>query len=169
MGEITLLTSCAEATRAVGAALAPLLRAGDVLLLTGDLGAGKTQLTKGLAFGLGVAEPVTSPTFNILLVHEGRLPLYHFDLYRLVRAEELEDVDYFGTLEAGGVAVVEWGDRFAEALPSDGLAVTLHIVGDEDRRIELESLGPRGAELAEAWARAATGTAGVAISTGEDS
>ena len=100
------------ATRSCGAAVAPLLRAGDVLLLCGDLGAGKTQLTKGIAEGLGVAEPVTSPTFNILLVHEGRIPLYHFDLYRLERAEQLEDIDYWGTLEGDGVSVVEWGDRF---------------------------------------------------------
>ena len=90
-----------------------------MVVLSGDLGAGKTQLTKGLAAGLGVVEPVTSPTFNILLVHEGRIPLYHFDLYRLEFAEQLDDLDYWGTLEADGVSVVEWGDRFAEAIPEE--------------------------------------------------
>ncbi|HSK46403.1 MAG TPA: tRNA (adenosine(37)-N6)-threonylcarbamoyltransferase complex ATPase subunit type 1 TsaE, partial [Coriobacteriia bacterium] len=91
---LTLHTSSSNATQACGAQLAHLVDAGDVLLLTGDLGAGKTQLTKGLAAGLGVAEPVTSPTFNMLLVHEGRVPLYHFDLYRLDRADQLDDLDY---------------------------------------------------------------------------
>lgn len=167
MAAATLLTSSAEATHAFGAALAPLLSPGDVLLLTGDLGAGKTQLTKGLATGLGVAEPITSPTFNILLVHEGRLPLYHLDLYRLEHAEELEDLDYFGTLEGDGVAVVEWGDRFIEALPLDGISVTLHIEGDEERRIELSPLGARGSELARAWAEAARGIPGVHLWEGE--
>jgi tRNA threonylcarbamoyladenosine biosynthesis protein TsaE len=144
-------TGSPEATRACGAAAASLLRAGDVLLLCGDLGAGKTQLTKGIAEGLGVADPVTSPTFNILLVHEGRLPLYHFDLYRLDRAEQLEDVDYWGTLEADGVSVVEWGDRFPDALPVQGVVVRMLITGDETRAIEVVAMGQRGSELAAAW------------------
>ena len=116
----TLVTCGQEETEGLGEVLAPLLRAGDVLLLSGDLGAGKTQLVKGIARGLGVSEPITSPTFNILLVHPGRLPLYHFDLYRLEFAEQLEDVDYWATLEADGVSAVEWGDRFADAMPLDG-------------------------------------------------
>ena len=124
-------------------------------LLSGDLGAGKTQLTKGLAAGLGVAEPVTSPTFNILLVHQGRLPLYHFDLYRLERAEQLEDLDFCGTLEADGVSVVEWGDRFAEALPADGLVVShAASTGDDERGLEVRAARPRGERLALAWADA---------------
>ena len=103
-------------------ALAPLLVAGDVVLLSGDLGAGKTQLTKGVAEGLGVAEPVTSPTFNILLVHQGRLPLYHFDLYRLERADELEDLDYYATLEADGVCRRRVGRPLRRGgAPLDGL------------------------------------------------
>jgi tRNA threonylcarbamoyladenosine biosynthesis protein TsaE len=149
------------ATRACGEALAPLVRAGDVLVLSGDLGAGKTQLTKGLAAGLGVAEPVTSPTFNILLVHEGRVPLYHFDLYRLEVAEQLEDVDYWGTLEADGVSVVEWGDRFAEALPEEGLIVGILITGDDDREITVEPLGQRGEELATEWTAACMSLLGI--------
>ena len=149
------------ATQACGEALAPLVRAGDVLVLSGDLGAGKTQLTKGLAAGLGVAEPVTSPTFNILLIHEGRLPLYHFDLYRLEAAEQLEDVDYWGTLEADGVSVVEWGDRFAAALPEQGLIVGILITGDEDREVSVEPLGQRGEELATAWIAACAALPGI--------
>jgi uracil-DNA glycosylase len=144
-----------RATEALGEALAPLLVANDVLVLSGDLGAGKTQLVKGIAVGLGVAEPVTSPTFNLLLAHEGRLGLNHFDLYRLDSAEQLEDLDYWGTLESGGVSVVEWGDRFPEAMPLDGLVVRITITGDESRELVLEPLGERGRELAAAWAAAA--------------
>lgn len=154
-------TTSDTATQACGEALAPLVCAGDVVLLSGDLGAGKTQLAKGLGAGLGVAEPVTSPTFHILLVHEGRIPLYHFDLYRLDRAEQLEDLDYFATLEADGVALVEWGDRFAEAAPVDGLDAIVRITGDTTRRIELRPLGPRGEELASAWAQACATLEGV--------
>lgn len=158
---VSMTSRSTEATQALGTALGPLLQAGDVLLLSGDLGAGKTQLTKGIAQGLGVGEPVTSPTFNILLVHEGRIPLYHFDLYRLERAEELEDLDYFGTLEADGVSVIEWGDRFAEARPADSLAIVISIVDDEARKLEIEATGQRAEALLAAWneaARAVEGT-----------
>ena len=161
-------TSSRDATEALGEALAPLLSAGDVLVLSGDLGAGKTQLTKGIALGLGVGEPVTSPTFNLLLVHEGRLPLYHFDLYRLESAEQLEDLDYWGTLEADGVSVVEWGDRFPDALPLDGVTVRIHITDDESRRLELEPIGARGAALASAWVTVAEGVAGACVCDGPE-
>jgi len=157
------------ATEALGEVLAPLLLAGDVIILSGDLGAGKTQLTKGIARGLGVAEPVTSPTFNILLVHEGRLTLYHFDLYRLEAAEQLEDLDYWGTLEADGVCVIEWGDRFADALPVDGVVACIAITGDDERSLELSALGARGAELVSEWTRAATNVHGATLVPGPDS
>jgi len=146
----------AETDRA-GQLLADSLQPGDVVLLSGDLGAGKTQLAKGIAQGLSVADPVTSPTFNILLVYEGRIPLYHLDLYRLERAADLEDIDYFATLEADGVSVVEWGDRFAEARPEQGLSVAIRITGDAERRIEVEPMGERGRALASAWAAALAG------------
>lgn len=151
-----------DETIRLGGLLAPLVIPGDVILLSGDLGAGKTQLTKGLAAGLLVSEPVTSPTFNILLVHEGRLLLYHFDLYRLEHADELEDLDYYATLEADGVAVVEWGDKFPQALPVDGLDLVITALGDVDRDIEIRPLGPRGRELAEQWL-AASETAGMNV------
>lgn len=149
---MTVETENDAETRRAGEELAYLLCAGDVVVLSGDLGAGKTQLTKGIALGLDVSEPVTSPTFNILLVHEGRLPLYHFDLYRLDSAEQLEDLDYFGTLEADGVSVVEWGDRFAVAMPEDHLLVTIRITGDEERCLHIVGVGARSARLAQEWA-----------------
>ncbi len=157
----TITTDSESATRAVGRALAPLVAAGDVIVLSGDLGAGKTQLTKGLAAALGVGEAVTSPTFNILLVHEGRIPLNHFDLYRLERAEELDDLDYWGVLESGGVSVVEWGDRFEEAVPEECVIVRIRVTGDDSRALEIEPRGARGAELADAWAAAAADVPGV--------
>jgi tRNA threonylcarbamoyladenosine biosynthesis protein TsaE len=158
-----ITTQSDATTQAVGAALSALVAPGDVLVLSGDLGAGKTQLTKGLAAGLGVAETVPSPTFNLLLVHDGRIPLYHFDLYRLEFAEQLEDLDYWGTLEADGVSVVEWGDRFAEAIPADCIVARILITGDDARVIELEPRGTRGPELAALWAAACESLPGVAL------
>ena len=155
-----LESSGQAATEALGEVLAPLLVARDVLVLSGDLGAGKTQLAKGIARGLDVTDLVTSPTFNILLVYEGRLPLYHFDLYRLQQAAQLEDIDYWGTLEAEGVSVVEWGDRFAEALPEQGVVVRIRITGDESRVFELAPIGERGEQLAAQWASAAARVSG---------
>jgi tRNA threonylcarbamoyladenosine biosynthesis protein TsaE len=156
-------TTSQEATQAVGGALADLALPGDVLLLSGDLGAGKTQLTKGLAAGLGVVEPVTSPTFNILLVHQGRIPLFHFDLYRLSSADQLEDLDYWGTLEADGISVVEWGDRFAEAAPPECVSVTIRLVSDEARELEIVGQGVRGEKLAQAWVSACAELLGVSV------
>lgn len=150
------LISRSEAeTVSLGRELAPLLRAMDVVALSGDLGAGKTCLTRGVSAGLGVVENVTSPTFNIMLEHHGRLDLYHFDLYRLERAEQLVDIDFFGTLEAGGVSLIEWGERFPGAMPEDYLAVEISIDEDDSRRFALIAHGPRAEELAAAWVAAA--------------
>lgn len=134
-----------------GMALAPLLRSGDVIALSGDLGAGKTQLVKGVARGLGVDGPVTSPTFNLLLVHPGELPLYHFDLYRLERASDLEEIDFYAVLEGDGVSMIEWGDRFPDSLPADHLLVTIHRTGADARAFELKGTGARSNALASAW------------------
>lgn len=101
-----------EDTRRIGARLAEQLRAGDVVLMLGDMGAGKSELTRGIARGLGVTGYVTSPTFTILQVHEsGRLPLYHFDWYRLSGAEELYELSMDEYLYGDGVSVVEWPSR----------------------------------------------------------
>lgn len=150
MASAFITHSVAETERA-GALLAPLLRAGDVVALAGDLGAGKTHLVQGVALGLGVTEPVTSPTFNLLLVHPGTLPLYHFDLYRLEGACDLEDIGFFETLEADGVSFVEWGDRFPGVLPPDHILVTIERGPEDERRIAIESSGIRGRDLAHQW------------------
>lgn len=138
-----------------GRRLADLLAPDDVLSLSGDLGAGKTCLVQGIAEGLGVTGRVASPTFNILLVHRGRLTLYHMDLYRLDRADQLEDIDFFATLESGGVTAIEWGDKFPGSMPPDRLEVAIRLgEGETDRTLVLRGTGPRSAELARTWAAA---------------
>ena len=107
-------------------------------VLTGDLGAGKTHLTKGFAAGLGVTEDITSPTFAIVESYDsGRLPLLHWDLYRLEDEWELEDVDWYGLTESGAVSLVEWGDKFPGALPEDCRFIDVRVCDDGSRHITL--------------------------------
>lgn len=141
-------------TERAGALLAACLERGDVVALAGDLGAGKTHLVQGVARALGVDGAVTSPTFNILLVHPGTLPLYHFDLYRLEDEAQLEDIDFYETLEADGVSFIEWGDRFPDALPADHLLVLIERTGQTGRAFTLHPGGPRGDQLASMWVMA---------------
>ncbi|MCE5286441.1 MAG: tRNA (adenosine(37)-N6)-threonylcarbamoyltransferase complex ATPase subunit type 1 TsaE [Pelosinus sp.] len=110
-----------------GQKIAGLLTAGDVLCLAGDLGAGKTLFTQGLAQGMGFREDVTSPTFAIMNVYEAKIPIYHFDLYRLDYAEQLYDIgfeEYTGR-NSSGMAVIEWPDKFPEALPDENLWIEI--------------------------------------------
>lgn len=147
-------TKDAGETERAGSLLAACLERGDVVALAGDLGAGKTHLVQGVARSLGVDDPVTSPTFNILLVHPGVLPLYHFDLYRLDDEAQLEDIGFYETLEADGVSFIEWGDRFPDALPADHLLVVIERTGETDRTFTLRAGGARAVRLADAWATA---------------
>ena len=129
------------------------LRSGDVLLLTGDLGAGKTQFVRGAACAMGVDENVISPTFNILLVHEGKdATLLHWDLYRLQHSDELIDIDYFTLVESEAISLVEWGDKFEDTyLDADG-EVVFTYEGESERILAFKPLSPRGVELASAFA-----------------
>lgn len=138
-----MITHSPGETRAFGERLARQLRAGDVLLLEGNLGAGKSELTRGIARGLGVTDTVTSPSFTILNVYEdGRVPLYHFDWYRLQSAEELYEMGMDEYLGGDGVAVVEWPSQCPEAIPEDCLEVAIEPLGESERRL---TLTPRGA------------------------
>ena len=129
---VEFVTRSAEETIALGRRLGELLDEGDVLVLTGDLGAGKTQLTKGIAAGMGVEDDVTSPTFTIQMVYEGReLPLYHFDLYRLEDPDLLDDTGLFDVLGGDGPCVIEWGEQFAGQLGDERLDVYLTRMDDE--------------------------------------
>ena len=125
-------------TEAAGQALAAKLRPGDVVAYRGDLGAGKTAFTRGLARGLGVADRVTSPTFTIVNEYEGgRLPLFHFDLYRMDSPEELFDIGWEDYLERGGVCALEWSENVADALENP-IRVQLEKTGENARRITIE-------------------------------
>lgn len=140
-----------EETLELGRKLAAVVQPDDCIVLTGDLGAGKTQFAKGFAQGLGVADDVTSPTFNIVIEYVGReLPLLHFDLYRLEDQDELEDIDFFGMLESGAVSLVEWGDKFPAALPEERLDVAIFVNEDSTRRVSITAHGARAAAYLEA-------------------
>lgn len=120
---IFVSSSTAE-TIALGEKCGELLVAGDVLVLTGDLGAGKTQFTKGIARGMGITADVTSPTFTIEMVYEGgAMPLYHFDLYRLNDSSQLDDIGLFDAMESDGPTVIEWGEQFADDIGDERVDV----------------------------------------------
>ncbi len=152
---MSYVTRSQEETIALGRRLGSLLREGDVLVLTGDLGAGKTQLTKGIAAAMGVEDDVTSPTFNILMVYEGsQMPLYHFDLYRLEDADQLEDTGMYDLLGGDGVCVIEWGEQFADEIGDDRLDVILSRLDGEaaegeepPREMRLVAHCPRAKEV----------------------
>ena len=132
-----ITTSPAE-TEALGEALGKLLQPGTVLAYRGDLGAGKTAFTRGLARGLGCSEQVTSPTYTIVNEYlGGRLPLFHFDMYRLASADDLFDIGWDDYLERGGVCAVEWSENVAEAM-EDAIFVTIQKTGEESRHITVE-------------------------------
>ena len=132
------ITHSPAETEAVGEALAKTLRPGTVLAFRGDLGAGKTAFTRGLGRGLGCTERVTSPTYTIVNEYtSGRLPLFHFDMYRLGSSDELFDIGWEDYLERGGVCAVEWSENVADAL--DGaIWITIEKTGDDSRRITIE-------------------------------
>lgn len=149
----TFTTDSPATTRAFARRLGALLGAGDVVCLIGDLGAGKTTWTQGLALGLGLPpeEPVNSPTFTLLAEHwGGRVPLYHFDVYRLPDSSGLYELAFDEYLDAGGVVVIEWADRIADALPPDRLEIRLSAQGENERQIALTPFGPRAIKIAEA-------------------
>ncbi|MFI3174437.1 MAG: tRNA (adenosine(37)-N6)-threonylcarbamoyltransferase complex ATPase subunit type 1 TsaE [Bacillota bacterium] len=114
-----------EETFAVGKTLGENAKKGQVFALNGDLGVGKTVLTKGFAKGLAIEEHITSPTFAIMQIYEGRLPLYHFDVYRLSYEEELEDIGYEEYFYGEGVTLVEWANKFKELMPKDIIQITI--------------------------------------------
>ena len=161
---IGLSAATAEDTRAIGAAIAPLLRAGDALALTGELGAGKTTFVQGLARGLGYGGSVASPTFTLVREYPtDRLTLLHADVYRLDRIQDVLDLGLQGMMEEDGVLLVEWGDVVEALLPRAQLVVELTVPGEsEERAIAIRAVGggwaPRWERLEQAlepWRAAA--------------
>ncbi len=137
--ERRLTTRDAAATRALGAALAAVAEPGDVLCVIGELGAGKTQLAKGFGAGLGVTDPVVSPSFVLMAEYRGRLPMFHLDLYRLDGAADALEGGLLDERESTGVTFVEWAERLGAATPEDRLEVIIDGAGDDPRTIRLRA------------------------------
>jgi tRNA threonylcarbamoyladenosine biosynthesis protein TsaE len=147
-------TSAVTDTQALAEALAGLARPGDLLLLSGDLGAGKTAFAQGFGRGLGIDEPITSPTFTLAREYQGsRLRLHHLDVYRMESMAEVFDVDLPDLLDDQAVVLIEWGEAIAASVPADYLEIALRLgEGDDDRVIELRPVGPSWAARAAAIA-----------------
>lgn len=147
------VSECVEDTIAFGRMVSKQVQDGDVLILTGGLGVGKTHFTKGVSVGLGDEYEVTSPTFSLMAVHDkGRIPLFHFDLYRLEHAYELEDTGIYDVLGYEGVCLLEWGEQFQDALTDEYLGIEISRVEDKPdaRVVALRPSGERAEELVSA-------------------
>ena len=135
---MTYITNSPDETEALGAALGRILPAGTVIAYRGDLGAGKTAFTRGLAKGLGYRDMVTSPTYTIVNEYlSGKYPLFHFDMYRLASSDDLFDIGWEDYLDRGGICAVEWSENVADALEG-AIIVTIEKLGEESRRITVE-------------------------------
>ena len=162
-------TSSVDATRDLGAALAEIARPSDLVLLAGDLGAGKTAFAQGFGRGLGIADRITSPTFTLASEYQGaRLRLHHLDVYRFEDMAEVFDVDLPELLDDDAVVLVEWGDAIAPAVPADYLEVRITLgEGDDDRTVAFRAVGPSWSARSRAlaticapWSEGAGGKAG---------
>ena len=137
-GSMEFITTSPKETEAVAEALGKVLKPGTVLAYTGDLGAGKTAFTRGLARGLGATDMVTSPTYTIVNEYlSGRLPLFHFDMYRLSSSDDLWDIGWEDYLERGGVCAVEWSENVADAM-ENAIFVCIEKLGEDTRRITIK-------------------------------
>ena len=132
------LTNSPEETEAIGKRLGEKLQPGAVIAYQGDLGAGKTAFTRGVALGLGAKEQVTSPTYTIVNEYlSGKYPLFHFDMYRLSSSDDLFDIGWEDYLDRGGICAVEWSENVADAM-EDAIVVTIEKLGEDARRITIE-------------------------------
>ena len=139
-----------EKTNSLGRELGSVMRAGDMIALSGELGAGKTTFVKALATGLGISEDdVSSPSYTLLNEYDGRIPMYHFDLYRLEGADDVDDLGFDEYMDGDGLAVVEWADVAPQILPSEYLEIKIMIKGKESRNLELKGIGERYVKLVE--------------------
>lgn len=154
MKPLCLVSHSVEETQEIGRRLGELAQAGDVILLVGELGTGKTCLTQGIAWGLGIKEHTRSPTFVMVSEYKGRLPLYHIDLYRVESQDEAIDLGLDDYLYSGGVSVVEWADRALETLPPEHLLVHIDYKGETQRSLVLEPKGKRYEDILGGLARA---------------
>ena len=148
MKPLEIISRNPEETQKLGMRLGELAAAGDIYLLSGNLGAGKTCLTQGIARGLGVTEHyISSPSFVLMREAHGRLPLYHIDLYRLNRIEEITDLGLDDYLYGNGVCVIEWAERGTGVLPLEHLQITINYVSDTERKLFFQPAGQRFEQL----------------------
>lgn len=133
-------TFTSEETEEVGRRLAEHLKSNSIIALDGVLGAGKTVLTRGIARGLGITGIIKSPTFTIICEYEGRLPLYHMDMYRISTDDEFEMTGGKELLTSGGVCVIEWSGNIQDSLPADIIHITIKVITPEEREIEIEGI-----------------------------
>jgi len=145
---ITIKTTSVKETIAIGKKLGKLMSPGDVIYLTGELGAGKTCFVKGIAEGLGIrGKDITSPTFIIINEYKGKIPLYHIDLYRIGVIEDLRDIGMDEIVYGKGVTAIEWAERIKDVLPDERLDITLKWVDDKTRSIEIRAFGHHHKEI----------------------
>ena len=147
MNCLKLITHSPEQTQKLGTSIGELALPGDVFLLVGDLGTGKTCLTQGIAWGLNIKEYTLSPSFVIMRELYGRLPLYHIDLYRLDHIEEIAELGLDDYLYGNGVCVVEWAEKGSSILPIEHLLIKISYLSDTDRNFEIEPSGQRYLEI----------------------
>ncbi len=147
ISSLELTSHSPEETQKFGAHIGKLALPGDILLLVGNLGAGKTCLTQGIAWGLGIKEYAASPSFIIVRELYGRLPLYHIDLYRLEHIEEIADLGLDDYLYGNGVCVVEWAEKGLDLLPKEHLLIQLNHLSDTERSFQFKPVGKRYLEI----------------------
>ena len=138
-----------EKTKKFGEYLGSILNSGDVICLNGDLGTGKTTMTKSIGLGMGIDDYITSPTFTIINEYYGNLNLYHFDTYRLSSNADVEYLGFDEYFYGDGVCIIEWANRIKDALPEDYLEMNLKRIDEEKREVEIVAVGPRSQELLE--------------------
>lgn len=142
---LTDITHSPQETEALGEKIARRLNGGEVLALFGGMGMGKTALTRGLARGLGVKDGVSSPTFALVHEYRGRVPIYHFDMFRVDGWDDLYSTGFFDYLESGGVLVIEWSENIENALPQDAVRITISRgASEEDRIFQIDGLNTGG-------------------------
>ena len=146
---LTCVTHSPEETAHLAGTIGKIIREGTVICLDGELGVGKTLFVRALARTLGVESDVTSPTFNLMNIYEAACPIVHFDLYRITSEEELEDIGFYEYAEATeGIVLIEWAEKFPDAMPADHLSVRIEALNDEERQFPSS---PRGKRAGRSW------------------
>ncbi len=158
MSSLELISHSPEETQELGRRIGKLARPGDVFLLVGELGTGKTCLTQGIAWGLGIKEYTMSPSFVIIRELQGRLPLYHIDLYRLDRIEETMDLGLDDYLYGNGVCVIEWAKKALSLMPGEHLLIEISYISDAERRFQMKPGGKRYLKMATELERQSLGS-----------